>query len=73
MKLFLIKFAIFVYVNYIQEDWSVITPLGKKILYPLWLIRQGFVWLICPIFLPVFLARNSNIYKFYVEVIKNQI
>jgi len=62
-KLFCIKFALFVYTNYITEDRNYINKVGKIIIYPLWFIRSCFVWLICPIFLPEYLFKQSKIYK----------
>ena len=66
MKLFLINFIIYVYSNYIIEDWSDYTKIGKFFIYPLWIIRSTILWIICPVFIPVFLCfiefmvRNIN-------------
>ena len=45
MKQKLAQYILFVYEHYIKEDWSVLTTLGKVILYPFWLIRIPIVTL----------------------------
>lgn len=62
-KLFCILFAIYVTENYIVEDWSVITKLGKICLYPAWFARAVLIWLISPIFIPVYFFKQSKFYK----------
>lgn len=63
MKNFLIRFILFVYVNYIQEDWDIYTKFGKICIYPAWFIHSILVWLISPIFLVEFWFKNSELYK----------
>jgi len=60
---FLILFALFITENYIVEDWSWYTILGKIYYYPFWLIRSILVWIFCPIFLPEYFFKQSEIYK----------
>lgn len=62
-KLFCINFALFVYTNYIVEDWSMVNKTGKVILYPFWLIRSLLVWVVCPIFIPEYFVKQSKVYK----------
>jgi hypothetical protein len=59
---FLILFALFITKNYIAEDWSWYTKLGKIYYYPFWLIRSILVWVFCPIFLPEYFFKKSEIY-----------
>jgi len=63
IKLFIIRFVLYVYVNYIKEDFTILTPLGKVFLYPAWFVRSFFVWLVCPILIPGYFIEKSNIYK----------
>jgi hypothetical protein len=49
--------------NYILEDWSVVNKTGKVMLYPFWFVRSCLVWLICPVFIPEYKIKQSNVYK----------
>jgi len=60
---FVILFALFITKNYITEDWSIYTKLGKIYYYPFWFIRSILVWLFCPLFLPEYFIKKSKIYK----------
>lgn len=62
-KLFCIKFVLFVYTNYIIEDWSLITKTGKIVIYPFWFIRSILIWLVSPIFIPEYMVKQSKMYK----------
>jgi len=59
----LILFISYVHKNYVIEDWSYYTKIGKKIIYPIWFIHAFIVWIACPIFIPEFLFKQSNMYK----------
>ena len=63
IELFFIMFALHVYTNYIVEDWSHITKIGKIYYYPFWFIRSVIVWIVCPIFLPEYFFKKSKLYK----------
>ena len=60
---FLISFALFITVNYINFDWTIYTKLGKMFYYPAWFVRSVLVWLFCPIFIPEYLYKKSERYK----------
>ena len=60
---FLILFALFVTENYITEDWSMLTKTGKLYYYPWWFIRSVIFWIICPIFLPEYWFKQTELYK----------
>jgi hypothetical protein len=62
MKIFLASFILFYWESYIREDWSVITKLGKIYYYPFWVIRSIFYWLICPIAIPEYFFKRSQLY-----------
>lgn len=62
-ELFCIKFALFVYTEYVYEDMSIYTKWAKVILYLPLLYRAFVIWLFCPIFLPEYFFKQSNIYK----------
>jgi hypothetical protein len=51
MKKRLAKYLLFIYDNYIIEDWSIYNKVGKIICYGPWFVRAVLVWLICPIFI----------------------
>jgi hypothetical protein len=61
-KLFCINFILFVYENYVKEDFDVLTKFGKIIIYPAWLALAISIWLICPIFIPEYFFKQSKIY-----------
>ena len=63
IKAFLAGFIPFVYDEYIQEDWSVITKFGKIYCYWAWFVRAIFIWIVSPIFIPVYLYKKSDLYK----------
>lgn len=39
------KYILFVYINYIQEDWETVTKIGRILLKPAWFIRSIFYWI----------------------------
>jgi len=63
MKQKVAKFILYVYLTYIKEEWEILTSIGQKVLYPFWFIRSFLIWLICPIFIPEYLFKQSKIYK----------
>ena len=60
---FLILFALFITKNYIIEDWSWYTKIGKLYYYPFWLIRSILIWVFCPLFIPEYIIKQSRLYK----------
>ncbi len=60
---FLILFALYVTVNFINEDWDTCTKLGKIYYYPFWFIRSVLVWIVSPIFIVPFLIERSEAYQ----------
>ena len=69
-KLFCINFILFVYVNYIVEDWTIFTKLGKICLYPVWFVRALLIWMVCPFLIPYYFFKKSKMYK-EIEKIQN--
>ena len=67
MKLKLINFTLFVYLNHIQEDWDDYNKLGKIVVYPACVVRSIFMWLMAPLFIPEYLFKQSEVYKAYSE------
>ena len=63
MKTLFFEFLLYVYVNHIVEDWSVITKLGKLYYYPFWFIRSVIMWIVSPIFLIPFFITRTETYK----------
>lgn len=70
MKTLFFEFLLYVYVNHIVEDWSVITKLGKIYYYPFWFIRSVLVWLVCPIFLVPFFIERSETWKQFMKIVQ---
>lgn len=65
MKQKLAKFALFVYLTHIQEDWDDYNKLGKFFVYPAWVVRSIFMWLLSPLFIPEYFFKQSKVYKAY--------
>jgi len=63
MKQKIAKFLLFVYLNYIQEEWEIYNSAGKIFIYPAWFIRSFFIWLLCPFLIPDYLIKQSTVYK----------
>ena len=68
---FCILFALYVYVNYIQEDWSVYTKIGKIMIYWAWFIRSLIIWLICPILIPEYFFKQTSLYAYIQKMQKS--
>ena len=45
LKIKLIKFILFVYNEYIYQDWSELTKLGRIFIKPAWFIRSIIFWI----------------------------
>ena len=63
MKTFLINFILFFYIEYIVEDWNVIKPFAKPIIYPFWFINTTIMWIISPLFIVEYFWVKSDMYK----------
>lgn len=53
-------FLLFVYLNYVKEDWDTWTTFGRVVIYPFWWVRSLFVWAFCFIFVPSYLLEGSD-------------
>jgi uncharacterized BrkB/YihY/UPF0761 family membrane protein len=62
------KFFLFVYTEYIKEEWDIYKPFTKVIIFPFWFIRSFLIWLVCPLLIPDYLIRKSKIYKKFQKV-----
>lgn len=69
IKSFLAGFILFVYDEYIYEDWSVYTRFGKICVYWAWFIRAILIWIVSPVFLPIYVFKQSELYK-QMQIIK---
>lgn len=67
MKLYFIKFALWLYTTHIQEDWSVYTKIGKIMLYPVWFVRAMLIWITFPLWIPAYQFTQSKVYRHYQE------
>ena len=68
MKLYLLKFALWLYTEHIQEDWDDYTKLGKIVIYPAWFVRASLIWLMFPLWIPVYNFQHSKTYARYQKV-----
>lgn len=66
-KLLLINLVLYVYTNFIYEDWELLTKTGNFLLYPAWLVYAAAVILLSPIFALGYFWENSETYKQYQE------
>ena len=67
MKVKIAKFMLFVYLNYIQEDWEIYKPFLRVIIRPAWFIRSTLVWILSPFLIPEYLFKNSKFYSKFIE------
>ena len=63
LEKFFILFALYVYTNFIVEDWSCYSKFAKIWYTPAWFVRATLVWLISPFLIPIYLFQQSEIYK----------
>ena len=63
MKKFIINYLLYFYSTYIVEDWSILKPFGKVIIYPFWFIKSLIMWVISPLFIVEYLIVSSDSYK----------
>lgn len=62
-KIFLAGFILFVYENYIREEWDIYNKWAKPIAYIGWLYRAIVIWIFSFIFLPEYIFKQSDTYK----------
>ena len=67
MKQKLIKFALWLYTEHIQEDWDDYNMLGKILIYPAWVVRSTLIWIFSPFFILSYKFSQSEVYKAYQE------
>jgi hypothetical protein len=63
MKKIIINYLIYFYITYIVEDFSVLKPFGKILIYPFWFIRTLILFTLSPLFIFEYLILESNFYK----------
>ena len=63
MKMKMKRFKKWVLENYIKEEWTDLTTIGKICIYPFWLIRSILIWSVSPILLLYYIFINSKTYK----------
>lgn len=54
---FILKYFLFVYENYIQEDWSTFTKIGRILLKPAWFVRSILFWIYSVMCFPLVLLH----------------
>lgn len=68
MKLYFLKFGLWLYTEHIQEDWDDYNKLGKIVIYPFWFIRATLIWLTFPLWIPIYNFQHSKVYLQYQKV-----
>ena len=68
MKLYFLKFALWLYTEHIQEDWDDYNKLGKIMIYPAWFIRSLLIWLTFPLWIPAYNFTHSKQYAHFQQV-----
>lgn len=63
IKTFLAGFILFVYENYIREEWDIYKKWAKPIVFVSWLYYAIVIWLFSFIFLPEHIFKKSKFYK----------
>lgn len=63
MKKYLAKFLLWFYLEYIKEEWDILKPFGKVIIYPFWFIKSIIFWILSPIFVLEYIWVNSKMYQ----------
>ena len=63
IKAFLAGFILFVYNEYIKEDWTIYKKWAKPIVYVGWFYHAIVIWIFSPIFIPEYLFKKSKLYK----------
>lgn len=59
----ILYFLIHLHINYIQEEWEILNPIGRFIIKPFWFIRCVFIYILSPIIFIGYLFNNSKIVK----------
>jgi len=67
MKLFILKYILFVYENYIYEDWTLLTKFGQFLFKPLWVITTILSIIYSIIFFPIVLSHMKLIESNIIE------
>lgn len=62
MKLLLINFTLYIYINYIKEDWDAYNILGKLFIYPTWIIHSLLIICVSPLILMKYIIIKSKKY-----------
>jgi hypothetical protein len=63
MKKITAEFILFYWSSYVREDWSVLTKAGKAYYTLPWFFRAIAMWVTCPIAIPEFFFKRSEMYE----------
>jgi hypothetical protein len=63
MKQHISKFLLFVYLEYIKEDWEDYHPFARNIIKPLWRIQSILIWIVSPLIIPSYIFKQSKLYS----------
>jgi hypothetical protein len=72
MRKFLITFILYVYTNYVYEDFDIYKSHALYLAKILWLYYAICIWVVSPLFIPEFLFKQSKFYS-NLKKIKSQI
>ena len=62
MKATLATLVLYVYNKYLNEDWDVLTNIGKVCIYPFWLMRWVYVTILFPVLALGYYWETSDLY-----------
>lgn len=62
MKSLLATYLLFIYEEYLEEDWSHITTFGKLILKPFWYIKCLYIAIFAVVGIPLIYAHYQSLY-----------
>lgn len=54
MKRFIAKYMLYIYTNFIEEDWCIYNKWSIVFIKPAWFVRGIYVWTFSIIFFPLF-------------------
>ena len=71
LEKFFILFALYVYTNFIVEDWSCYSKFAKVWYKPAWFVRATLIWLVSPVLIPGYLFKESELNRQIQLVVKD--
>jgi len=54
MKIFIAKYMLYIYLNFVKEDWDLYKNWAIPFIKPAWFVRGIYIWVASIIFFPLF-------------------